>query len=400
MIDPFSLNIRHLRALALIVERGRMSEAAEAAGLSQPALTQGLAKIEKQLGAMLFERRNDGMTATDAGRAVAERAQAAFAHLAAGARKGTRGFTRPERLMTSTQLRAFLNLADAGSFAGAAVRSGQSQPALHRAVRDLEQLGSVPLVERRGRGVALTPAGRAMARGIRLAAAEISAAIAETSPDGSTSGKLVIGAMPLPRARLLPKAIARMTRAAPRATIDVVEGSWRELVDPLRDGQIDLMVGALRDEAPEGLEQMPLFADRLAIVARAGHPLSGGGSAPDLDALSRYPWIVGRADTPLRGHWDALFAGRALPRAPIECGSVMTIRGILVESDFLTLLSLEQVAMEVEAGVLTTIGPPRAELVRTIGITTRGGWRMTALQSTLIDLLRRVASEPGLPEIQ
>lgn len=396
MTTPFDLNLRHLRAIPLIARRGSMSAAAEGVSLSQPALTQGLAKIERQIDATLFERRTDGMTATPAGTLFATRVEAAFNQLAAGTRgggRGGRGFARPEHLMTATQLRAFLALADAGSFVEAARITGWSQPALHRAVRDLEQLGAMPLVERRGRGVVLTADGRRLARGVRLAAAELAAAISETRPDASLSGRLVIGAMPMSRARVLPGVIAAMVRAAPRATIDVVEGSWRELVEPLRDGVIDLMIGALREEPPVGLEQAPLFDDRLAVIARAGHPLASATTAPALADLAAYPWIVGSANTPLRAHWHALFPTNP-PPAPIECGSVMTIRGILLDSDCLTLLSPDQIAMEVKTGLLTLIGPPRDDMVRTIGVTTRDGWRPTALQARFIALLHEAGSYP------
>ena len=74
-------------------------------------------------------------------------------------------------------------------------------------------------------------------------------------------------------------------------------------------------------------------------------------------------------------------------RAPIACGSVMTIRGILADSDCLTLLSPDQIAMEVATGVLTTIGAPRREMTRLIGITTRAGTRPTRLLSRCIELL-------------
>jgi DNA-binding transcriptional LysR family regulator len=306
-----------------------------------------------------------------------------------------RGFARPERLMTATQLRAFLALADAGSFVEAARATGWSQPALHRAVRDLEQLGAAPLVERRGRGVVLTADGRRLARGVRLAAAELAAGLAETRPDAGTRGRLVIGAMPLSRARVVPAAIAALVREAPRVTIDVIEGSWRELVEPLRDGMIDLMIGALRDAAPLGLCQARLFDDRLAVVARAGHPLDGAD--PTLAELAGYPWIVGSAGTPLRAHWHALF-GDAAPPAPIECGSVMTIRGILIDSDCLTLLSPDQIAMEIDTGLLTLIGRPRDDMVRTIGVTTREGWRPTALQARFIALLSSVL--PTIPDFE
>lgn len=391
-MDPLDLNLRHLRALPQIARLASMSAAAEATGLSQPALTQGIAKIEAQLGVRLFDRSAAGMSATAEGSSFVARVEAALLHLAAmRAPRGQRGFASPDRLMTSTQLRAFLALADRGSFAEAARASSGSQPAIHRAMRDLEQIGGVMLAERRGRGVALTPAGRRLARCIRLARAEIAAAIQDIQPDASERGRITIGAMPLCRARLLPRAMTALMRVAPQATFDVVEGSWRELVEPLRDGQIDLMIGALRDApGPEDLDQQALFTDRLAAVARAGHPLVARGR-PTRATLSSYPWIIGRAETPLRRLWESYFAGMAT-NAPVECGSVMTIRELLLDSDFLTLLSPEQVVMEVAGGSLALIPLPGRGMSREIGVTTRTGWRPTHLQSRLIDALRATAS--------
>jgi len=393
-LEPFDLNPRHLRALSAIIGRGSMSAAAEAVGLSQPALTQGIAKIEQRLGTPLFERHAGGMSPTAEGRLLADRSDAAIGHIGQAVRGGGRGFARPELLMTGTQLRAFLALADAGGFARAAEATGLSQPALHRAAREIEQICGYPLIERRGRGVALTAAGIRLARGVRLARGELAAAIAEIEGNAvAQGGSLTIGAMPLSRALILPRAIARFTREYPRMRIDVVEGSWRELIDPLLDGVLDLTIGALREHSPRGATQVPLLVDQLVVIARAGHPLARE-AAPTLAQLADYPWIVGQAGTPLRGHWEALFAGHSLPPAPIECGSVMVIREVLRESDFLTLLSPDQVALEAATGVLTTIGPLLPQSSRTIGITLRESWRPTAAQARFLELLRAVSEIP------
>ncbi|MEN2787306.1 LysR family transcriptional regulator [Sphingomonas qilianensis] len=400
ILQPFDLNLRHLRALSAVVDHGSLSAAAGRIGLSQPALTQGLSKLERQLGVALFDRRSDGVVATAAGRTLADRVDAAFRLLAAACRTGGgRGFSRPDHLMTATQLDAFLNVADAGSFVGAAAATGLSQPALHRAVRDLEQVTGVPLVERRGRGIAMTEAGRRLARGVRLAARELAAGMSELSADPAGTGRIAIGAMPLSRALVLPRALAAFTRAAPGVVIDVVEGSFRELVDPLQEGVLDLLIGALRDTPPPGLEQRALFDDRLAVVARAGHPLAAVAH-PGIEQLAGYPWIVGSPATPLRQQWHSLFASRALPAAPIECGSAMVIRGLLRDSNLLTLLSPDQVALEIQAGMLTTIGPALEDSVRTIGITTRAGWRPSAAQSHFVALLDQASREIGIPKNQ
>uniref|UniRef100_UPI0020C6FC54 LysR substrate-binding domain-containing protein n=1 Tax=Sphingomonas bacterium TaxID=1895847 RepID=UPI0020C6FC54 len=218
------------------------------------------------------------------------------------------------------------------------------------------------------------------------------AGIADLAGDGSTSltGRIVVGAMPLARARVLPAAIAAFHRDAPNATIDVIEGSWRELVEPLRDGVIDLTIGALREEMPPGLAQAPLLQDRLVVIGRAGHPLAGRRA--DVEALARQSWVVAPRGSPLRGQWESMFAGRS-PSAPIECGSVMVIRGVLLDSDLLTLLSPDQVAMEIAAGLLTVIDASLAQASRIIGVTTRVDWRPTAAQARLLALLDAAASD-------
>ena len=392
-VDVFELNIRHLRATTVIAAKRSMSAAADAVSLSQPALTQGIAKMERQLSVLLYERRNDGVIPTDAGLKLAARVETALSHLSAAARAITRGrrSAHPEQSMTSSQLRAFLALADAGSFTRAADALALSRPAVIRVVRELEHICATSLAERRGRGVSLNTAGRRLARGIRLAYVEIAAALIEIRAPEETSVRIAVGAMPLSRAILLPRAITTLVSQRPTATVDVVEGSWRELVELLRDGVIDLMIGALRTESLPELQQTPLLVEPLIVVGGAHHPLATV-KHPRIDQLTSYPWIVGRSGAPLRERWEKMF-GAFSPRAPVECGSVMTIREILRHSDFLTLLSPDQVSVELEANVLKAIGGPLSATERTIGLVTRAGWRPTEVHSTFIDALARIADE-------
>jgi DNA-binding transcriptional LysR family regulator len=136
---------------------------------------------------------------------------------------------------------------------------------------------------------------------------------------GKAAGRVVIGAMPLSRARWLPETLLRFTGAHPGVDVAVVEGSHAELVGPLRDGEIDFMLGALRDTAMlDDLVQEAAFEDRPALVMRAGHPLADAGVPLDPAALRHYPWILPGGDTPLRHYWEAMMQ-RHRPR-PAACG--------------------------------------------------------------------------------
>ncbi len=395
-LSPFELNLRHLRALMAIRDHGSVSAASEVVSLSQPALTQGLAKLERQFGLVLFERRSDGMAATPTGEILADRVKAAFDLLEAGARGMTRSFSHPERLLTMTQLRAFLALADAGSFVAAGHTAGLSQTAIHRAVSELEQVVGGTLLERRGRGVLLNTVAKRLARASRLAVAEINAAIADITLD--LEGTFIaLGAMPLSRPRLVPSAIARLAREQPRTRFEIVEGNWRELVEPLRDGVIDMVVGGLRAIESADLAQTAVYEDALVVVAGSKHPLAGQ-KMPSLDILASYPWIVARKNSPMRAEWERLFADHELPQTPIECSSVMIIGRLLTEGDFLALLSPDQVGLQIKTGLLAQVGEPLMDSARSIGVTTRRSWRPTAVQRRFLELLSETTGGVGALE--
>lgn len=380
-MEIWDFNLRHLLAVAKIAELGTMNAAAQAVNLTQPAITQALGRIEDMLALPLFERRHDGMTPTVAAEALVPRICAALDHVSSAN-------------VTMARLRALLALADAGSYGGASHITGLSSPSLHRAINDLSLSLRRQLIERRGKGVVLTPAGLQLARAFRLARVELAAGLSEIEAlKGRETRSIVVGAMPLSRARVLPAAITRFLRRHPQVRVSIVEGSRAELVEPLRNGAVDLMIGALREPLIEpDLVQQPLFRDLPAVIARKGHPLEG--QRPTLHELASYPWIIASPGAPLRDSWEQMFSrgGLALPPVPIESGSVMTIRQLLLETDFLTLLSPDQVAVELEAGWLASLCSAPAGLERTIGVTTRDSWRPTVVQAEFLSDLQAAAA--------
>ncbi len=381
MMDPYVLNLRHLAAHAAIVGSGSLSEGSRRVHLTQPAVTQGIAKLERQLGVDLFVRRSDGMEPTEAGRLLAIRAEAM-------------GRLIGPRLPTSAQVRAFVATVKAGSYSAAAVATGLSGASLHRAVADLGVALGSPMFERRGRSLMLTRRGADAARRFMLAISELSSALIElASLAGRQTGRIAIGAMPLSRARLLPEAIALFHAEHPDVRLSIVEGSYTELVGPLRYGQIAMMLGALRSDPGLEFVEQPLFRDAPVIVGRSGHPLIGRDER-DAAALAAYPWIVPAEGTPLRALWSTMFEtlGIPAPAVGIECGSVITISQLLAGSDFLTLLSPDQIAIEVGAGLLAHIGRTPAELDRTIGVTTRTDWRPTPMEARFLETTASVAA--------
>ena len=370
-------NIRHLAAFAATVDHGSVTAAAGAVALTQPALTQAIARLERDLECRLFHREASGMRPTEPALLLHPRAVAALERI---------GSNR----ITATQMRAFLAVYRAGSYVAAAAQTGLAPPSLHRAVADLSLALQERLVERHGRKLAFTAKGAMRGRNFALAMADLRAGYTEIATwRGKAGGRIVIGAMPLSRARWLPRAVAEFRATYPQVAIAVVEGSHGERAPLLRDGDVDMLLGAVReDKAVEDLEQLRVFDDHPQIVMRGDHPLVRS-AAPGLAELRAYPWVLPGVTTPLFGFFKGLFAsdGGDIPEVGIECGSVLTIRELLRTSDMLTLLSPDQIAMEVGAGELATLPPP-APIARSIGIATRRNWMPTAQQRDLLEILR------------
>ena len=381
-MDIWSLNIRHLRAVAKITELGTVNAAALAVNLSQPAITQALSRLEGQLGVPLFERRHDGMIPTEAGSILAARVAAAWAHVSS-----------PH--VTMSRMRALIAIADTGSYAGAGKETGLAIPSVHRAVSDLSLAMRRPLVVRKGKAVVMTEAGLRLARDFRLCRLELETGLSEIQAlMGLETRRIAIGAMPLSRARVLPAAVARFHARRPQVRLTILEGARTELVEPLRNGTIDVMVGALRDPLIEqDFRQQPLFDDVPAFFARAGHPLAG--TRPTPAQMARYPFALAPRGAPLRESFERYFAENELPRpdVPVESGSVMMIRQVMKDSDFLTLLSPDQLQLEVDAGWMTELARLPGEFKRTIGMTVRGSMRPTTVQAEFFEDLRAAAAD-------
>lgn len=392
-------NLRHLRAFHAVARSQSISAASRQVFISQPAITQAIAKMERTLGVALFDRRPDGVFLTEPGRLFHDRVERMLRCLQSGVgevlrsagRRGARPAQNLDQMLTGVQLRALIAIADARNFSLAARSVGISQPALHRAARELEHLADVPLFEKVSRGIALTRPAEVLVMQAKLALVEYDMGLEELA-DWKTadSGRLVIGAMPLARTFLLPTAINALLRERPEARVEVVDGPYEDLLHGLRQGDLDLLVGALRNPVPiDDVVQESLFDDPLAVVGRVGHPLSQKGPVGIAD-IARCDWVVPRRGTPTRAHFEQLFtdAGVPLPRSLVETGAINLIRGLLTASDRLTLISLHQIRHEMQWGLLAPLPFRLPHTARPIGLTVRRDWRPTAAQARFIALLK------------
>jgi LysR family transcriptional regulator, regulator for genes of the gallate degradation pathway len=394
-----SVNLRHLHTFGEVARLGSVSAAARAVHISQPAVTQAVAGVERYFGVSLLTRSNSGVALTAAGELCARRIERSISHLRDAVAELTRSRNfdfDATRLMRSAHLHALSAVVEHRNFSLAARAEHMSQPSVHRAARELERLIGVPLFEKTSFGITPTREADKLARRARLAFAEIAQARAEVHAlNGGESGRTVIGAMPLARSFLVPTALLEFTQQYPEHSVAIVEGTYEHLLASLRSGEADFLIGALRNPAPVAdVVQEHLFDDPLAIIVRAKHPLVSRKRVT-VAALSRYPWIVPRAGTPLRAHFQEMFetAGLPAPTRAIECNSLIATRALLLESDRIMLLSAHQIHYELEAGLLVALPHPAGDVERPIGLTMRHDWHPTDSQRTLLEIVRRCSAK-------
>lgn len=399
-------NIRHLRVFREVAACHSISQAAERVHLSQPAVTQATGKLETELGVRLFDRRRDGLFATEIGEIVLRRVQRVLAHLRNGARHalrtggraGARGFSNFDELLTAAQLRALAALSDTGSFSIAARNLGISQPTIHRSARNLESLSGLTLFTATANGIELTPAAEILARHTKLAYSEMRQALDEIGSFlGRDSTKFMLGSLPLPRTHVVPRAVDAMIRSTTHVQVHVIDGRYEELLRALRQGEMDCIIGALRDPAPaDDVVQEPLFKDPLAIVARPGHPLAGKPSVSLQDTLA-YPWVAPPKQTPAGSYLFGTLRIHELPATPVRVvsSSLVFLRGLLMQGDYLTIISRHQIQEEERQGLMVALPVTLKDSEREIGLTYRRDWQPTKTQARFIDFLREAGAEVG-----
>ncbi|MEC8581845.1 MAG: LysR family transcriptional regulator [Pseudomonadota bacterium] len=384
-----SRNLRHLRLLLSVAETGSLTHSASILNVSQPAVTQAIGKLERETGGRLFDRTRQGIFPTPRCEVLARRLRRAFDRLDPALTD-----VAPRLMLTATwaQLQSLVAVHEAENFTLAARRLGLAQPTVHRAISQLEQEAGQSLFERTAFGLLPTRQTRALVQAVMLAFAELDQADSDLSElDGGETGQIVVGSLPLSRSVLLPRALARFREQRPRYPVMVIDGRYDELLGNLRRGEVDLIIGALRQPAPIGdITQVKLFDDHLSVLARRDHPLAGktGLTAKDLQECK---WVVPRRGTPSREHFDALFAPIGLPESIIEAGSILLMRELLAESDHLGCISSVQAQAELSHQLLSELDVTANWPARPIGLTYRENWVPTKAQALLIDIIESEA---------
>lgn len=403
LLDADLPNIKHLHALSIIEQTGSVSAACEQINLSQPALTQGIAKLEANLGVKLFDRQR-GMVLTSAGKVYLKRIKRGMNMLREAAdflgRFATDINPHLYRLFTLGQLRALIAVVEQESFKLGAMRLNVQPSTVHRACQNLEQLVNCKLFETTTNGRRPTRQAEKLFQLSKLALGEFQQAEFDLLGwKGRFVGRFALGCLPLAQATLVPRALNLLAKEYPMIDVVVIDGSYTVLSRAMRRGNVDIIIGALRtNEVLQDMEQQELFKERLIIVGRSDHPLADDNNIT-LKKLAKFTWVAPRAASASRPYFDKFYEGLNRPETsahPIKASTLGTIRGILLESDRLAIVSALQVDYELRGKLLSKIPYELHNSDRAIGVISRENWLPSVPQQRFLQHLQTILKDSGL----
>jgi len=233
--------------------------------------------------------------------------------------------------MELRHLRYFQAVAEELSFSRAAKRLRVAQPALSRAVKQLEHALDAQVLERTRHRVRLTPAGAVLLRdtGHLLQQVEEVARRVRRTASGE-EGELRLGYIGPPTQPFLGRLLHDYRQRYPRVSIHLEERTPERVWEMVARGRLSAaLTRPVAVSEDLGLRTVLLQEERLGVVVPKGHPLAGRRSAP-WTALAREPLIV-LARREGMGLHDAVIAGcrRAgvtprLAHTPSLIGTVMS----------------------------------------------------------------------------
>jgi len=288
-------------------------------------------------------------------------------------------------------LDVFRTLVRTGSQSETAALMHITQPALSKWLRELEEQAGCPLMERE-RPLRLTVHGEVLLRyAERVLGDSLRTGKELEAIQAGRSGLLQVGVLRVVAPLLVPHAILRCRREAPRLQIRLYEDSLDNLLPQLRRHELDCIIGRLHGQAlGSEFQSEALYEEPVMAVVRCGHPLLSRKRLTLADAAA-FPWILPLPGTPMRVRLEAEFAATntRLPVEQVESVSLIINETLLHESDMVSVVS-QQLAHHYEAnGALAVLPLTMRQALGPVGLL----WTDAAPSNALVRFLDSVREE-------
>src|SRR5271165_379896 len=293
--------------------------------------------------------------------------------------------------MDFSQLITFLEVAKLGSFSRAGQKVFRSQSAVSAQIRQLEQEYDDRLLDRSGKDVTLTPAGRVLvAYAERLIQLRDESKLAVADQGTSPRGKLVVGANEATCLYVLPDVFAKYCGLHPDVQLSIYRNFSYKIVEKLENGSIDVGIVTLPVKSPK-LKTISIFRDQLMWMVNPQNPLA------KLDVVSvaeiaKHPMLLPKTGYSRRLMDKLLRPFEAHVQVRMELPSVGMIKSFVAAGLGVTLISASFARDQVLAGRVKLLGLKEKELWRELGVAYRRDRTLTQAARTFIGTVRQLAT--------
>jgi DNA-binding transcriptional LysR family regulator len=289
----------------------------------------------------------------------------------------------------------FESVLESGSFVRAANSMSLTQPAVTKAIFDLESVLGAPLFERSNRGVTPTEFGVVVGRRVKSLISELRDMTEEVNTFRTgEAGHVIVGTLIAGAAKLLPRAIVRLREKAPSVFVTVREGTPGHLFPALATGDLDIVVGRIPEQELPLAHAFPLthealFSESFCAVVGHKNPLVQRDDIQLLDLMNAQ-WILPLPESPAHNAAQRLFrnAGLPVPAARTHSLSILTNIGILLETEMIALMPRAAALQFARPGLLAILNLPNLVSFGNVGFSIRADKEVNPACKNFIECLR------------
>lgn len=303
----------------------------------------------------------------------------------------------PDLHLKFRHLNCFLEVARQGSFQRASDTLAITQPAVSKTIRELEGMLGYALFVREKRGVTLTDAGLTLLNAAAPSVQALKHGVRSVMSGDFRAEELRLGVLSSVEVGLIPRLLKRFHDAHPDVVVRAEGGPAKYLLDLLRSGDLDLVIGRLSDSPHvSGLQFESLYGDALRLVVRIDHPLAGSPMETIVSRISEFALVLPMRGTSIRQQADSLLLQHnvRIPPTCVETLSTALARSYVQMSDAIWIAPEDAILADLYNNELVALPLREAYRGGSVGVCRNPSMALSVAGEWCLELLRDMGDAP------